>query len=148
MCCTRLLSFQWSHASWCQTTKCQPWLIMINASCVSLIGIFAEFYNPGMSQERLTYCAIPMLHFWHLSSFPTGREYNVRVASRYFKGPELLVDLQEYGYSVDMWSLGFGMHVCRYATFCVIENHSLVFETFLIYSSLFHCRQAWVLFHY
>lgn len=23
-----------------------------------------------------------------------GREYNVRVASRYFKGPELLVDLQ------------------------------------------------------
>jgi casein kinase II subunit alpha len=36
----------------------------------------------------------------------TGREYNVRVASRYFKGPELLVDLQEYDYSLDMWSLG------------------------------------------
>merc|ERR1711957_671253 len=35
-----------------------------------------------------------------------GREYNVRVASRYFKGPELLVDLQEYDYSLDMWSLG------------------------------------------
>lgn len=26
-----------------------------------------------------------------------GREYNVRVASRYFKGPELLVDLQASG---------------------------------------------------
>ena len=34
------------------------------------------------------------------------QEYNVRVASRYFKGPELLVDLQDYDYSLDMWSLG------------------------------------------
>lgn len=25
---------------------------------------------------------------------------------RYFKGPELLVDLQDYDYSLDMWSLG------------------------------------------
>ena len=35
-----------------------------------------------------------------------GREYNVRVASRYFKGPELLVDFQEYDYGLDLWSLG------------------------------------------
>jgi casein kinase II subunit alpha len=44
---------------------------------------------------------------WGLAEFyhPT-REYNVRVASRYFKGPELLVDFQEYDYSLDMWSLG------------------------------------------
>ncbi|GLT65193.1 hypothetical protein SLA2020_376370 [Shorea laevis] len=27
-------------------------------------------------------------------------------ASRYFKGPELLVDLQDYDYSLDLWSLG------------------------------------------
>lgn len=25
---------------------------------------------------------------------------------RYFKGPELLVDLQDYDYALDMWSLG------------------------------------------
>lgn len=25
---------------------------------------------------------------------------------RYFKGPELLVDLQDYDYSLDLWSLG------------------------------------------
>ena len=30
----------------------------------------------------------------------------MRVASRYFKGPELLVDLQDYDYSLDLWSLG------------------------------------------
>ena len=28
------------------------------------------------------------------------------MASRYFKGPELLVDLQDYDYSLDLWSLG------------------------------------------
>merc|ERR1712048_1507246 len=35
-----------------------------------------------------------------------GKEYNVRVASRYYKGPELLVGIQRYDYSLDMWSLG------------------------------------------
>ena len=44
---------------------------------------------------------------WGLAEFyHSGREYNVRVASRYFKGPELLVDLQDYDYSLDLWSLG------------------------------------------
>ncbi|GLC43588.1 Homeobox protein HD-6 [Pleodorina starrii] len=44
---------------------------------------------------------------WGLAEFyHPGREYNVRVASRYYKGPELLVDLQIYDYSLDMWSLG------------------------------------------
>mmetsp|Transcript_9376 Transcript_9376/g.13070 ORF Transcript_9376/g.13070 Transcript_9376/m.13070 type:complete len:346 (-) Transcript_9376:519-1556(-) len=32
--------------------------------------------------------------------------YNVRVASRYFKGPELLVNMRDYDYSLDIWSLG------------------------------------------
>jgi casein kinase II subunit alpha len=44
---------------------------------------------------------------WGLAEFyHPGQEYNVRVASRYFKGPELLVDFQEYDYALDMWSLG------------------------------------------
>ena len=44
---------------------------------------------------------------WGLAEFyHAGKEYNVRVASRYFKGPELLVDLQDYDYSLDLWSLG------------------------------------------
>merc|ERR1712228_319164 len=34
------------------------------------------------------------------------QQYNVRVASRYFKGPELLVNMRMYDYSLDMWSLG------------------------------------------
>lgn len=44
---------------------------------------------------------------WGLAEFyHKGQEYNVRVASRYFKGPELLVDYQMYDYSLDLWSLG------------------------------------------
>jgi casein kinase II subunit alpha len=63
---------------------------------------------------------------WGLAEFyHPGKEYNVRVASRYFKGmiicflrtnpiysrgasagPELLVDLRDYDYSLDLWSLG------------------------------------------
>lgn len=44
---------------------------------------------------------------WGLAEFyHAGTSYNVRVASRYFKGPELLVDFQEYDYSLDLWSFG------------------------------------------
>jgi len=44
---------------------------------------------------------------WGLAEFYHPKmEYNVRVASRYFKGPELLVDFKLYDYSLDMWSLG------------------------------------------
>ena len=44
---------------------------------------------------------------WGLAEFYfPGKDYNVRVSSRYFKGPELLVDYQYYDYSLDMWSLG------------------------------------------
>lgn len=44
---------------------------------------------------------------WGLAEFyHKGIEYNVRVASRYFKGPELLVDFRHYDYSLDIWSFG------------------------------------------
>jgi len=44
---------------------------------------------------------------WGLAEFyHKDQDYNVRVASRYFKGPELLVDMQDYDYSLDLWSLG------------------------------------------
>lgn len=44
---------------------------------------------------------------WGLAEFYLpGTAYNVRVASRYFKGPELLVNDQYYDYSLDMWSFG------------------------------------------
>lgn len=44
---------------------------------------------------------------WGLAEFYLpATTYNARVASRYFKGPELLVELPMYDYRLDMWSLG------------------------------------------
>lgn len=44
---------------------------------------------------------------WGLAEFyHPGVDYNVRVASRYHKGPELLVNLNQYDYSLDLWSVG------------------------------------------
>jgi len=44
---------------------------------------------------------------WGLAEFyHVNKDYNVRVASRYFKGPELLVDDVYYNYSLDIWSTG------------------------------------------
>ena len=67
----------------------------------------AEFYHPGRC--RFTHSrSLPGLELVGCPPHhpPAGQEYNVRVASRYFKGPELLVNMRDYDYSLDMWSLG------------------------------------------
>jgi casein kinase II subunit alpha len=47
---------------------------------------------------------------WGLGEFYLPEQnYNVRVSSRYFKGPELLVNYEFYHYSLDIWSLGVMM---------------------------------------
>lgn len=44
---------------------------------------------------------------WGLSEYYIpNKPYNVRVASRAYKGPELLVKNKLYDYSLDMWSTG------------------------------------------
>jgi len=44
---------------------------------------------------------------WGLADFyHPGTDFNVRVASRYHKGPELLVNLRQYDYSLDLWAVG------------------------------------------
>lgn len=44
---------------------------------------------------------------WGLAEFYfPGTDYSVRVASRFFKGPELLLNNTKYDYSLDIWSLG------------------------------------------
>ena len=44
---------------------------------------------------------------WGLADFYTpGKRFNCRVASRYFKSPELLLGNNYYDYSLDLWSTG------------------------------------------
>jgi casein kinase II subunit alpha len=72
---------------------------------------------------------------WGLAEFyHPGTEYNVRVASRPFKGPELLVDFMEYDYSLDMWSLGCmfaGMVSAPLPLFFSLPLHQLLLTTIL-----------------
>lgn len=44
---------------------------------------------------------------WGLSEFYIPNfDYNVRVASKPYKGPELLINFKKYDYSLDLWSVG------------------------------------------
>ena len=53
------------------------------------------------------------------------------MASRYFKGPELLVDFQEYDYSLDMWSYGcMFASMVRESSCCRPLLHVLVLQIF------------------
>ncbi|EME26414.1 cyclin-dependent serine/threonine protein kinase [Galdieria sulphuraria] len=79
-----LKALDFSHSNGIMHRDVKPHNVMINHETKQLRLIdwgLAEFYHPQ-------------------------KEYNVRVASRYFKGPELLVDYQSYDYSLDIWSLG------------------------------------------
>uniref|UniRef100_A0A674DLQ6 non-specific serine/threonine protein kinase n=1 Tax=Salmo trutta TaxID=8032 RepID=A0A674DLQ6_SALTR len=100
----------------------------VNNTDFKVRRITVNFYPVKMEAEALDYChSMGIMHRdvkphnvmidhehrklrlidWGLAEFyHPAQEYNVRVASRYFKGPELLVDYQMYDYSLDMWSLG------------------------------------------
>lgn len=65
---------------------------------------------------------------WGLAEFYfPEKDYNVRVASRFFKAPELLVDYQYYDYSLDMWSFGCMMASMVNHRFCGNVNDEIVF---------------------
>ena len=75
---------------------------------------------------------------WGLAEFYHPQtEYNVRVASRYFKGPELLVDFQEYDYSLDMWSYG-----CMFASMVSKAHRAGPATSSVSYLPWLRCRSS------
>jgi casein kinase II subunit alpha len=93
---SRFRSFTWGDASRRETGKCHDWL-----STAKGIVIASRPY------ENLTWRSKLKLIDWGLAEFyHPGTEYHIRVGSRYYKAPELLVGYKQYDYSLDMWSVG------------------------------------------
>eukprot|EP01083_Nonionella_stella_P070349 188169_1 len=79
-----LLAIEYCHCNGIMHRDIKPHNVIINkdTKSVKLIDFgLAEFYHPN-------------------------KEYNVRVASRYYKAPELLTQNKLYDYSLDLWSFG------------------------------------------
>lgn len=56
---------------------------------------------------------------WGLAEFyHPGTPYHIRVGSRYYKAPELLVGYKQYDYSLDIWSVG-----CMLASMIFRKEH-------------------------
>ncbi|RZC30767.1 Casein kinase II subunit alpha-2 [Glycine soja] len=62
-------------------------------------------FNSSLDSPRRTMSSANSMHLDAISWICSVRTSRIKV-KRYFKGPELLVDLQDYDYSLDMWSLG------------------------------------------
>ena len=43
---------------------------------------------------------------WGLADFYNKEGMTINVQSKYYKGPEILVKMNRYDYSVDIWALG------------------------------------------
>ena len=78
---------------------------------------------------------------WGLAEFyHPSKPYNVRVASRYYKGPELLVEYEQYDYALDVWSMGcmlagtFFFFLRRQKYFYVLVSQNSLCLRFFIFS--------------
>ncbi|KAJ8904056.1 hypothetical protein NDN08_000586 [Rhodosorus marinus] len=69
-------------------------------------GVIHRDLKPGNIMFDLSKRKLRVIDWGLAEYYFPHKEFNVRVASTYFKPPELLIDLQDYDYSLDIWSLG------------------------------------------
>ena len=61
---------------------------------------------PGSDNTPATASPLMLIDLGLADFYLPNQKYNVRVASRHYKSPELLINYQYYDYGVDMWPVG------------------------------------------
>jgi casein kinase II subunit alpha len=56
-------------------------------------------FNPNTKEMRII--DFGLAEFYH-----PEQDMSPKIASRYFKAPEILMDMEFYNYSVDIWAIG------------------------------------------
>ncbi len=62
--------------------------------------------NNQLESRVNTKRSLMLIDFGLADFYLPGQSYNVRVASRHYKAPELLINYELYDYSMDLWSVG------------------------------------------
>ena len=62
--------------------------------------------NPSKDQTNDYTSPLVLIDFGLADFYLPNKSYNVRVASRHYKAPELLVGFEFYDYGIDMWGVG------------------------------------------
>lgn len=76
--------------------------------CINFFSCETQIYYNFKSRDfvRSLQHEMALIKYVFLMDISLLLHLKVVCVFRYFKGPELLVDFQEYDYSLDMWSLG------------------------------------------
>merc|ERR1719395_231239 len=92
---------------------CQHYIyqIVLGLDFIHSRGIMHRDIKPHNIIYNIHARTLKIIDFGLAEYYNEGQDYIYRVASKHYKGPELLVRYQKYDYALDMWGVG-----CVFAT--------------------------------
>ncbi|KAL0208094.1 hypothetical protein P9112_010681 [Eukaryota sp. TZLM1-RC] len=97
---------KWTSSLSLLDIKCYIYQLLLALEHCHSHGIMHRDVKPGNVVFDYRRHQLRLIDFGLAEFYHSGYEYGVRVATRYYKAPELLVGLSTYDYSIDMWSVG------------------------------------------